>query len=108
MLKLFSKKRQEKKLKPSNNIESLKVIELNPNTSGLKEGLGISEERAKEIVKEIDLLFIKKENIIEVMEELTSGFLTHPNESFFAAIHIAFKIQAQSNPLQHLLRNLNH
>ena len=78
-------------------VDGLKVIEVNLEDSSLTGSLGITDERAEELTKHIEIQFLQCGNIVEVMSNMTNGIVKHPNESFFVAYQIAHKMRARSS-----------
>lgn len=82
-------------LEPS---DSLKVIEVDKDSETLTGGLGIINERALELVKQVEIQFLHCNNIVEVMVNMTSDHVKHPNESFFVAYQVANKMYKKREP----------
>lgn len=80
-------------------MDGLKVIELNPDDEHLTGGLGITEERAIELAKAVDIQFLQCNNIVEVMVNLTANTVNHANESFFVSFLIVNKMNKRSSPV---------
>lgn len=90
--------------------DRLKVIEVDKESKSLTGGLGITDERAIELAKQVRIQFLECNNIVEIMVNMTSKYIKHPNESFFVAYQIAGNMQRRNEPsiedfLEFLKRN---
>lgn len=79
-------------------FDALKVIEVDKNSETITGGLGITDERAHELAKQVRIQFLECNNIVEIMVNMTSKYIKHPNESFFVAYQIANNMQRRNEP----------
>lgn len=61
---------------------ALRVYAINDEAEGLKEAIGVSDERSEEIIKELQRLNEEKLNVSKMLEEV-SKFVKNANELVF-------------------------
>lgn len=74
------------------------VVQVEPESENLRESLGITQERAKDIVAIIMDALRANPRKCAVMHSVSKKML-HPNELFFASYILRDVIQAMENPL---------
>lgn len=79
---------------------ALRVYAINDEAEGLKEAIGISDERADEIVKELQRLNEEKLNVSKMLEEV-SKFVVNANELVFCGYIVGTSVT------EHLYRQRN-
>lgn len=80
----------------SEMVDNLRVFEVNTEDNTLTGGLGITDERAMELGKAVEIEFLRCDNICQVMQNLTKDTVKHANESFYCAHIIANKMKSRS------------